>query len=183
MKIIIFMIALVAIGACSTINIPDIEVKNNTILHNGFDLSFDNFKHEFLINLKSSKDYEINRINYKLMIPNYEELLGTYTPPKKINLRANQSFQEIIILSEETSYFDLCDQMSAMFKSKNDVFSMKVDLEFVTTDNVKISLSNVEIKIKSSTIWDNLRNFVIESGCKVTSLPVFISLIKSIIGG
>lgn len=183
MKKVLLFLVLIAVTACSSIDEPDIVIKNNMILHDGFELKIPNFRHDFLVEVKAKADYDISRITYKLMIPNYKDLWGTYIPEKRIILREKQDFTELRFLSDETSYFELCEQMNAMFKSKDDVFSMKMDLEFITSKNEKIFLKNVEVKIKSSTLWDNLRNFVIENGCKVTSLPAFINIVKSIIGG
>ncbi len=183
MKKVLLFLALIAISACISVDEPDIVIKNNMVLHNGFDFETTNFKHDFLLDVKANDDFDISRITYKLMVPDYKELWGTYIPKKTIILRENQNFVELKFLSDETSYFDLCEQMNAMFKSKNGVFSMKMDLEFITTKNEKIILKNVEVKIKSSSLWDNIRNFFVENGCGITDLPAFYKLIRSVFGG
>lgn len=183
MKNLILILALVAISACSSLKKPEIEVKNNLIYHDGFELAYTNFKHKFTLDVKPEKDYIISRINYKFNIPNHKGIWGTYIPQKILFIRQNQVFHQIQILSEETSYFDLCEQMNAIFKTNDPNLSMKLDLEFITSENKTIIINNIDLSVKNTNLWDSIRNFLVENGCKVTTLPGFVNLIKTLIGG
>lgn len=170
-KYLIFVVVALLV-ACSSIkqSEPIISIKNDIVLHNGFDLSLTSFQHEFMINIKSGKDLRINRIDFNLKIPNYNEMWGTYIPKSVITLRPNQDYQTISFLSEDISYLNFCEQMNSMFKSKNDVFSMQIDLILFSDDGEKIQIEDLEVKINNSTLWDNIRNFVVEKGCGATAL-------------
>jgi hypothetical protein len=169
--------------SCSTTKVskPPIEIKNNIILQDGFSLgSFASSIHyKFQIEMKSEKDFAIKQIDYDLRIPSYNKLIqGTMITDMPITLNSNFGYKTFSFKSESFSYSELCNQLEAMFKITEDVFSLRMDLTLYTSDNQKIVIKDVEFKFNNSTIWAKIRNLIAEKGCNVMNI---ITNIKDLI--
>ena len=178
----LFVIMIIMVSACSTLQLPVIEVKNNVVLQDGFSLGTTSFRHDFVIYLKSSKALKITNIDYSLKIPNYQQLNGTFKIEKNISLNPEWEYIEVKLRSEETSYLNFCEQMNAMFRSKNADFSMKMNLIFETENGKKMNFKDLEVRIKNSGFWDKLRNIVVEKGCGVLAIPAITELLFKFFG-
>lgn len=167
--IIVLVLIILATGCCPPFcSKPKIEIKSDMVYQNGFDIRWTKFKlsHKFLLQLKSTKNLDLNQVDYDIKIPNYKETFnGTFELEDNIILNPNWHFKEFEFKTEDFGLRNFCDQMNAMFDTGDDVFSMSINLTFHTTEGETYEVNDLIVKVKDHDLWDKIRNFIVKYGC------------------
>lgn len=173
MKYYLSIILIFLLVSCSSITTPSIDVKNNVVLQDGFSFGVSSLRQKYILFMKSDYNLNIRQIDYDLKLPNYSKpIQGTFFSDTQVTIKSNQGYREFMLKSEEISYFDICNQLTAMFKNRNDINYLKMDITFYTTSNKKIIARDVEIKFRNASLWDQVRNYIAEKGCNIIELAL-----------
>lgn len=153
-------------GSSGSEKLPVLLIKENTVLYESISIS--NRSHKFYFKIKAIQSLTVNKITYKVKIPNYQEIFqGTFYEFQQITIDKDFDLQDINGLTERFSSDKFCEQIQAINESDDGLTNMRIDLKFYTKEKGEILIKDVILDIRKDSLWVKIFNFLQGKTCDV----------------
>lgn len=177
----LWLLVVLFLTACSSLTTTSIDIRNDEIVHEGFDFNISSLRHKFALTMKASETIAIEQIDYSIKIEGTNKRMeGSFEFDKSIVLSPNSGFKQFSLLGEPVSYLDVCEQLQTLFRANSEASSLTMDLELITSDHRKFVINDVNIRFKNDSIIDQIRNYLAEKGCNIIELVKFLKVILGV---